>query len=456
MSSTNCNFTESQTPGLWLPRNIKAILQWVSQKVQQTAVQDLPMNPNVQAFSDFIRRDPNLNNLAEQMFTQVPPDYYNGTDPIGDPQIRDFATFIAVLNRILVTGPEFFQVDDSDAMGMIGFPINAVLNWPMGTKSGLTFWYLPEVNQKFQPILQDYETFLASPASKAVLKGSNGWLSPRAQALLAKEAILDGPERSFTDIYHCPNPNDSVYLGFESWDQFFTREFKPDVRPVVEPTNDLILNNSCESAPLQYKDNVKASDVFMLKNQPYSLENMFNFDQTRVEEFMGGSVYQAFLSALSYHRWNSPVNGKVVDIVNVPGTYYSQNPFQGFPNPDPCATKDSQPYLSSVATRGIIYIESEGPIGLMAIVYIGMAEVSSCEFTVAKGQTIAKGDELGMFHFGGSTYCMVFRPGVELVFNELPGAPQEDGTWDWSTKHNLALNSALASVESRVVDTDRS
>jgi phosphatidylserine decarboxylase len=193
----------------------------------------------------------------------------------------------------------------------------------------------------------------------------------------------------------------------------------------------------------------------MLKDQPYSLENMFNFDQIYVEKFTGGSVYQAFLSALSYHRWSSPVNGKVVDIVNVPGTYYSQSPSQGFPNPDPCATKDSQPYLSSVATRGIIYIQAEGPIGLLAIVYIGMAEVSSCEFTVVKGQKISKGDELGMFHFGGSSYCMVFRPGVALVFNQPPGAPQEDGTWDWSTKDNLPLNSALASVDSPVVDTKR-
>jgi phosphatidylserine decarboxylase len=42
-----------------------------------------------------------------------------------------------------------------------------------------------------------------------------------------------------------------------------------------------------------------------------------------------------------------------------------------------------------VTTRGIIYIQANEPIGLMAIVYIGMAEVSSYEFTVTKGQTIS-------------------------------------------------------------------
>ncbi|KAH7232776.1 phosphatidylserine decarboxylase-domain-containing protein [Fusarium tricinctum] len=449
MPSATNNFTkklQSQTPGLWLPRNKEIILQWVGQKVKQARAQDLPMNPNVQAFADFVKGNTILSSLAELQFTEVPADYHNGNDPVGDPQIRDFNTFILVLNRIIVTGPEFFSVEDPDAMGLIGFPINAVLDWPMGTKAGWTFWYFPEVNRQFQPILQDFEKYLASPASKAILAAPSGWLGATAQAMIVDKANLDGKQRTFTEIFKCPDPSDTTYLGFESWDQFFTREFNDGLRPVVEPTNSSILNNSCESGPLQYKQNVQASDRFLLKGQPYSLENMLNFDQSRVQQFKNGSVYQAFVSALSYHRWSSPVNGTVVDYVNVPGTYYSESPFQGFPNPDPNAANNSQPYISSVATRGIIYIQAEGPIGLMAIVYVGMAEVSSCEFTVTKGQPIKKGDELGMFHFGGSTHCMVFRPDVKLIFNQPPGAPGDDGTWNWGVKKNLPLNGALALV----------
>lgn len=52
----------------------------------------------------------------------------------------------------------------------------------------------------------------------------------------------------------------------------------------------------------------------------------------------------------------------------------------------------SQPYISAVTTRGIIYIEAQSPnIGLMVIVFIGMAEVSSSEFTVEAGQDVTKG-----------------------------------------------------------------
>ncbi|EAR55358.1 phosphatidylserine decarboxylase precursor [Photobacterium sp. SKA34] len=60
----------------------------------------------------------------------------------------------------------------------------------------------------------------------------------------------------------------------------------------------------------------------------------------------------------------------------------------------------------------------------MCFIAVGMAEVSSCEITVKEGQHLDKGDELGMFHFGGSTHCLVFGPDVKLAFdfhNTIPG-----------------------------------
>jgi phosphatidylserine decarboxylase len=41
-----------------------------------------------------------------------------------------------------------------------------------------------------------------------------------------------------------------------------------------------------------------------------------------VDEFVGGTVYQAFLSALNYHHWHSPVSGTIEKAFVKPGTYY--------------------------------------------------------------------------------------------------------------------------------------
>ena len=143
------------------------------------------------------------------------------------------------------------------------------------------------------------------------------------------------------------------------------------------------------------------------------------------EKFYGGTVYQAFLSATSYHRWHSPVSGFIKQTELVDGSYYSQTYTI---KDDPCAPDKSQAYLAQVAARGIVYIQADNPdIGLMAFISIGMSEVSTNEITVKAGDYVKKGDQLGMFHFGGSTHCLIFRPGVSLDF-DLRG--QTPGTSD--------------------------
>ena len=108
---------------------------------------------------------------------------------------------------------------------------------------------------------------------------------------------------------------------------------------------------------------------------------------------------------------------------------------------DPQAPSMSQPYVSAVATRALIYIQANNQnIGLMAASYIGMAEVSSCEITVKPGDKVHKGDQLGMFHFGGSTHALIFRPQVNLKFLSDPS------TWA-NQMNNNAINDALAVVQ---------
>ena len=52
----------------------------------------------------------------------------------------------------------------------------------------------------------------------------------------------------------------------------------------------------------------------------------------------------------------------------------------------------------------------------MCFMAVGMAEVARCDVTVQEGQTLKKGDQLGMFRFGGSTHCLIFRPETIIVF----------------------------------------
>ena len=62
----------------------------------------------------------------------------------------------------------------------------------------------------------------------------------------------------------------------------------------------------------------------------------------------------------------------------------------------------------------------------MCFVSIGMSEVSSNEITVEEGHKVKKGDQLGMFHFGGSTHCLIFRPEVKIEFDTRGQEPGLD------------------------------
>jgi phosphatidylserine decarboxylase len=65
----------------------------------------------------------------------------------------------------------------------------------------------------------------------------------------------------------------------------------------------------------------------------------------------------------------------------------------------------------------------------MCLLAMGMSEVSTCEIIAYTGQRVSKGDQIGMFHFGGSTHCLLFRPGVQLEFDyhgQTPGLPSKN------------------------------
>lgn len=196
---------------------------------------------------------------------------------------------------------------------------------------------------------------------------------------------------------------------------------------MASPEDDNVIANACESKPYNYQYDIKLRDKFWIKGQPYSVLDMLAQDEL-AQQFAGGCVYQAFLSALSYHRWHAPVSGKVVKSYVQDGTYYSEPLWEGIGDPanhseiDMGAQTTSQGYLTSVATRGIIFIEADNPaIGLMAFIGVGMTEVSTCDITVKAGQHIQKGQEIGMFHFGGSTHCLLFRKGVNVQGFPEPG-----------------------------------
>lgn len=99
------------------------------------------------------------------------------------------------------------------------------------------------------------------------------------------------------------------------------------------------------------------------------------------ESFVGGTIYQGYLSPWCYHWWHSPVSGTVEKSYLLPGTYFLQNPNYDL---DKINNYDnSQVFLSCVSARHVLIIDThDSRIGRVALIAIGMVEVSSCICTV--------------------------------------------------------------------------
>ena len=402
--------------GEWLPSDEQALGRWLADLAEKADAQgEVPLLPVVEEFRQLIERDPVVSMLFASMLRQVPfrqtPDY--------EPQVRTVDKLLRLLNHILTQAPEYNDT------ALVGCPIVAILNWAMGTHAGFAAFVNDRVNAQLKKLLNEWGTFLRSADSASVLNDSDaGWFGRGALAKMPR----------FAEEFEC-DPG-APHYGFASWDDFFTRRFRPGARPVASPDDPDVIVNACESAPYRLRSGVRRHDHFWIKGQPYSVAHMLA-DDPWAEAFVGGTIYQAYLSALSYHRWHSPVDGRIAKAYVQDGTYYSAAPVTGY---DPSGGNESQGYLTEVATRAMLFIEADNPaIGLMCVLPVGMAEVSTCEITVYEGQRVKKGDQLGMFHFGGSTHCLMFGPQVRLEF-DLHG--HQPGL----RSRNVPVNARIATV----------
>ena len=375
------------------------------------------------------------------------------------------------VDKIVVAPPKFYKakVDGHTTVGEpIGLPLYLIFDLISNTSAAYTLLTRPDVNEALRALLQGWGKYLEGPGSNATLN-KDGWFSVEGLHLL--EAGLGG--LTFEQTYFSDDEHDP--FKYNSWDTFFTRRLKPEykdaqgithkVRPIPPqpsgPGAPFYLYNPCESTTLRTAMNVQLHDTFWLKSQKYSLFDMLGgYRYPELSKFAtdlkGGSVMQAFLAPQDYHRFHSPIVGKVLKSGVIEGTYYAVLPDEGAPEYDPDllpgdphgAIIRSQPWLSVSATRAVFVIEPDAnsPIALVAFISIGMLEVSSCDITYDKRQIpnpdhVDVGDQLGMFHFGGSSYALVvkLKEHHELIFQDIFNSPVRTGQHRW-------INSVIGQV----------
>ena len=378
---------------------------------------------SVLAFKELIEADPEVYMLFSDMFSESPAESKHNP-------IRNYMDMLRKMDAIISEAPKFqYNNDDDPNYQDPAAPFCNLLVYVAATPSGAKAFINDKVNRCLRDIQQGWAKFLDSPESKLVLNNKDGWLSP--------EALKRMP--GFMDTFPCDKEDE--YCGYKSWNDFFSRKFKPNVRPIANPDDPYTVVAGCEASPYYISKNPQLRDKFWIKSQPYSLQQMLNNDPLS-ETFVGGTVFQAYLSSRYYHRWHAPVGGKIKRAFIKEAAYYANALTAGF---DPTVGHLSQRYESHVNTRAIILIDTGlEKIGTVAFIAVGMGEVSSCLIEVKVGQTVKKGDPLGTFQYGGSTYCLLFQKGVKVKFAD-ESHPVDSK--DWSPYQKQLVRSKMAIIE---------
>lgn len=257
------------------------------------------------------------------------------------------------------------------------------------------------------------------PFNKArTLTPFSEWLVKYANAM---GEFLDTPEsltkESEQSFYDSPFYNMKEYSrphgGWKSFNQIFARHFKPGYRPIAAISDQHVIVMPADST-FGGQWEIREDSHVTVKNLNWKVSELLEGSPYK-DRFENGIFMHSYLGPTDYHRQHAPVGGKVLEARVIQGQVYQEVEAR---IADDNSGKHSLhlkriydsfdiPGYQFAQTRGLIILET--PIGLVAVLPIGMSQVSSVIITAEVGVTIRKGEELSYFQFGGSDIILLFE-----------------------------------------------
>jgi phosphatidylserine decarboxylase precursor len=254
----------------------------------------------------------------------------------------------------------------------------------------LKFYYI--VNQAADGYLNNDEQF--SEWMKFLVRAWGSFLDTTASA----EGIgtfLEAKNYKIDDYIRGPS-------GWQTFNQFFAREVKPGRRPIAEPRNDKVVVSPAD-AVFMGQWPIDEDSTITVKGATWAIAELLDGSPYK-DAFSGGIYTHSFLYIDDYHRYHVPVAGTVKELRKISGKVY----MDVFREPDGTLNVVDGDTYQFNQERGLIVIDSPD-VGLVAVLPIGMAYVSSVNLTTEVGAELRKGDQFGYFMFGGSDIVTVFQ-----------------------------------------------
>jgi phosphatidylserine decarboxylase len=286
-----------------------------------------------------------------------------------------------------------------------------------------------------QPALMELQNPITPVDNPPPLTTLSAWMVRYANAM---GSFLDTPEsltpQSLETFRKSPSYNLDEYIephgGWRTFNELFARNFKPGYRPVAAISDPQVIVSPADST-FDGQWEIRPDSQITLKNLHWRVGELMT-GSPYSDRFTNGHFMHAFLSPADYHRQHAPVGGTVLEARVIPGQVYLQvvadDSETGRKRLKPSRTFDApdNPGYQFAQARGLIVLDT--PIGLVAVLPIGMCQVSSVIITAEPGVTLRKGEELSYFQFGGSDIVVLFESKSNVNLTAQVGTHYRMGT----------------------------
>lgn len=192
---------------------------------------------------------------------------------------------------------------------------------------------------------------------------------------------------------------------FKSFNEFFYRALKEGARPIAAAGDDAVAVLPADGRHLAFPS-VDAAAGFYAKGQRFDLASFLGeahlpeAERELTKQFAGGSLLISRLCPVDYHRFHFPISGTPGEARLINGWLYSVSPI---------ALRRNLGYLWE--NKRMITLVDSPAFGRVAVCEIGATMVGTIFQSYVPGRAVAKGEEKGLFRFGGSCVVTIFQRG---------------------------------------------
>ena len=186
---------------------------------------------------------------------------------------------------------------------------------------------------------------------------------------------------------------DYVQERYRCFNDCFTRRIRPELRPVETSPDALIA--PCDGFLSVYA--IREGSVIPAKQSRYTVSELLGGDEAAAR-FYGGTCLVFRLCVEHYHRYCYPDDGRVLRTGFIPGELHTVRPI---------ALERMPVFVRNCRAYALL---ETGHLGLVAQIEVGAMLVGKIENHRAP-ERFERGEEKGMFRYGGSTVILLVEPG---------------------------------------------